>query len=166
MVLVGAALPPRKDVAKNFEALKQGLARHGLQLGKTIAREGAVIGRPVSLNQVYTGAGGVALLGEAAGWISPSSAEGISYAFKSAHCMSEALKDGLTGFNARYARNTRKMSLNIVLKNLKSPFMYNPLLRKAILRSGIKSVKVVGPSLHQRLSKNVILTNSTPKQNK
>jgi len=78
----------------------------------------------------------------------------------------EALQDGLTGFNARYARNTRKMRLNIVLKNLKSPFMYNPLIRKAILRSGIKSVKVVGPNLHQRIYKNVIFTNSTPKQNR
>jgi len=115
---------------------------------------------------IGAGADGVALLGEAAGWVSPSSAEGISYAFKSAHCMSEALQDGLTGFNARYARNTRKMRLNIVLKNLKSPFMYNPLIRKAILRSGIKSVKVVGPNLHQRIYKNVIFTNSTPKQNR
>lgn len=145
MILVGAALPPRKDVVKKFEQLKQSLTRQGLLLGKTVAREGAVINRPLSLSQIYTGAGGVALLGEAAGWISPSSAEGFSYAFKSARCMGEALNPGLAGFNYRYARNTRKMRLNIVLKNLKSPLMYNNLLRKVILRSGIRSVRVVGP---------------------
>ena len=82
MTLVGAALPPRKDIAGKFEKMKRGLTRHGLQLGKTLAREGAVINRPVRLSQIYTGAGGVALLGEAAGWISPSSAEGFSYAGK------------------------------------------------------------------------------------
>ena len=144
MILVGAALPPKKDVVKKFNQLKQGLTRQGLQLGKTIAREGAVINRPVSINQIYTGAGGIALLGEAAGWISPSSAEGFSYAFKSARCLAEALCRGLAGFNNRYARNTRNLRVNIVLKNLKSPFMYNNLLRKMILRSGINSVKVIG----------------------
>jgi flavin-dependent dehydrogenase len=126
--------------------LKLGLARQGLQLGKTIAREGAVINRPVSINQIYTGTGGVALLGEAAGWISPSSAEGISYAFKSARCLGEALNEDPAGFSRRYARKTRNMRFNIILKNLKSPLMYNKLFRRAILRSGVNSVDVVSPA--------------------
>ena len=62
-----------------------------LAVGKTIARESAVINRPVSTSPIYNGAGGVALLGEAAGWISPSSAEGFSYAFKSARCLGDIL---------------------------------------------------------------------------
>ena len=144
MILVGAALSPRNDVVKKFEQLKQGLVRQGLRLGKAIAREGAVINRPLSLNQIYTGTGGVALLGEAAGWISPSSAEGLSYAFKSARHLAEALNEDPSGFNQRYARKTRNMRLNIILKNLKSPLMYHKLLRRLILRSGIKSVNVVG----------------------
>ena len=144
MILVGAALCPRNDVVKKFEQMKQGLVRQGLQLGKVIAREGAVINRPLSLNQIYTGTGGVALLGEAAGWISPSSAEGLSYAFKSARHLAEALSEGPSGFNQRYARKTRSMRLNIILKNLKSPLMYHKLLRRLILRSGINSVNVVG----------------------
>jgi len=113
-------------------------------LGRTVASQGAVINRPVRINQIYTGAGGVALLGEAAGWISPSSAEGFSYAFESARCLAAALGHGPDGFNNRYARNTRDLRFNIVLKNLKSPFMYNNLLRKMILRSGFNSVKVIG----------------------
>jgi len=144
VILVGAALSPQKDAVKKFNQLKQGLTRQGIQLGRTLARQGAVINRPLSINQINTGAGQIALLGEAAGWISPSSAEGFSYAFKSARCLAEALDDGLAGFNNRYARNTRNLRFNIVLKNLKSPFMYNNLLRKMILRSGINSVKVLG----------------------
>jgi len=144
VILVGAALSPQKDAVKKFNQLKQGLTRQGIQLGRTLARQGAVINRPLSINQINTGAGQIALLGEAAGWISPSSAEGFSYAFKSARCLAEALDDGLAGFNNRYARNTRNLRFNIVLKNLKSAFMYNNLLRKMILRSGINSVNVLG----------------------
>ena len=44
-----------------------GAASRVRRLGKAVAREGAVINRPASLNQIYAGAGGVALLGEAAG---------------------------------------------------------------------------------------------------
>ena len=145
MILVGAALRPRNDVAGKFKQMKQGLIRQGLQLGKAVAREGAVINRPVSLSQIYTGTGRVALLGEAAGWISPSSAEGVSYAFKSARYLAEALIEDPVSFNQRYARKTRKMRLNIILKNLKSPLMYNKLLRRIILRSGVNSVNVIDP---------------------
>lgn len=144
MILVGVALRPKKDVAGKFKKIKQSLARQGLLLGRTVAKEGAVINRPLAINQIYTGAGGTALVGEAAGWISPSSAEGFSYAFKSARCLAEALHHGLAGFNSRYARNTRSLRINIFLKNLKSPFMYNNLLRKLILGSGLNSVKVIG----------------------
>ena len=143
MILVGAALSPRNDVVKKFKQMKQGLVRQGLQLGKTIAREGAVINRPVSLSQIYTGTGGVALLGEAAGWISPSSAEGISYAFKSARYLAEAFNQDPAGLHQRYARKTRNMRFNIILKNLKSPFMYNKWLRRIILRSGVNNVNVI-----------------------
>jgi len=144
MLLVGAALSPKRDVVKKFNQMKESLTRQGLQLGKTIAREGAVINRPVSINQINTGCGGAALLGEAAGWISPSSAEGLSYAFKSALHLAEALYQGPTGFNRRYARNSLNLRFIIFLKNMKSPFMYNKLLRKMILRSGINSVQVLG----------------------
>jgi len=72
----------------------------------------------------------------------PARPKGSGYAFKSARCLAEALYPGLAGFNNRYARNTRNLRFKIVLKNLKSPFMYNNLLRKMILRSGINRVKV------------------------
>ena len=142
LILVGAALPPRNDALKKFAHLKACLQRQGILLGRTIAREGAMINRPVRLQQIHTGTKGVGLLGEAAGWISPSSAEGLSYALKSARELADALDSGTEGFQRRYARNTRRLRLNILLKNLKSPFMYNALLRKWIMRCGVRSVEV------------------------
>ena len=101
--------------------------------------------RPTSTRQICTGAGGIALAGEAAGFISPSSCEGLSYAFRSAEALAESLLPGIEGFEARYAENTRDLHTNILVKNLKSPFMYNNLLRQTVMKAGISSLKVCAP---------------------
>jgi flavin-dependent dehydrogenase len=88
---------------------------------------------------------GVALLGEAAGWISPSSAEGLSYAFKSALLLAEALRTNPDGFEKRYHEKTKELRRNIFLKNLKSRFIFNPNLRKAVMRSNLQSMKMYQP---------------------
>ena len=98
--------------------------------------------RPVKTQQLATGKEGIALLGEAAGWISPSSAEGLSYAFRSAFLLAQALNTGPDGFEKRYHDLTRKLRTNIFLKNLKSQFIFNPGLRKVIMRSGLQSMEV------------------------
>ncbi|NLG83852.1 MAG: colicin M resistance protein CbrA, partial [Firmicutes bacterium] len=84
------------------------------------------------------------LVGEAAGWISPSSAEGLSYAFRSALALAASLAGGPEGFLARYRAATFGLRRNILFKNLKSPAMYLPPLRRAILAAGIGSVPVIG----------------------
>jgi flavin-dependent dehydrogenase len=92
-----------------------------------------------------TGERGIALIGEAAGWISPSSAEGLSYAFRSAVMLAEALRSTPDGFEKRYYEKTRALRRNIFLKNLKSHFIFNPNLRSAVMRSGLQSVKIYRP---------------------
>ena len=58
------------------------------------------------------------VVGEAAGWISPSSAEGLSYAFRSALMLAEALQTTPHDFEKRYYQKTRALRRNIVLKIL------------------------------------------------
>jgi flavin-dependent dehydrogenase len=94
----------------------------------------------LNVSRIYNGKNNIALIGEAAGWISPSSAEGISYAFRSAVALAEALETGLKDFPGRYAGKTKGLRMNILLKGLKSPFLYGPLLRKLVMKSGIKSM--------------------------
>ena len=142
MLLLGAAIPYRNEVNKRFNLLKRKLANYGFRLGPAVKREGTLILRPMHLNQIYTGANGVALIGEAAGWISPSSAEGLSYAFKSALACAQSLAQEEPDFLKTYRRNAAGMLLNIRLKNLKSPFMYHPGLRKIIMQSGLMSMDV------------------------
>jgi geranylgeranyl reductase len=141
-LLIGAALPYKKKAAERFALLKTKLQNYGMQYGKTVFREGTLILRPLRQNQLSIGRNRIALLGEAAGWISPSSAEGLSYAFKSALMLSDALRSTPDGFEKRYQEKTRQLRKNIFLKNLKSIFIFNPVLRKLIMNSGLQSITV------------------------
>ena len=104
--------------------------------------------RPRSGSEICLGQGNVALIGEAAGWISPSSAEGLSYAFRSAVGLAGAMADGLdAGLNAgvseRYRRQVWPMFANLAVKRIKCPVLYQPLLRRAVMYSGCGAVRVV-----------------------
>jgi len=141
-LIVGAALEPHTDTAGKMARLREVLAAHGVRLGRFIKREGSLLLRPERVGQLCPGGGQVALLGEAAGWISPSSAEGLSYAFRSAIALADALRDGPDGAAGRYCRHTGSLRRNILLKLMKSPFMYAPWLRGVIMRSGLQGVDV------------------------
>jgi len=146
-LVIGAAFPLREGTAARFTRLKETLKRNGFQFGKTVWREGAVILRPMSTAQLCTGTGQdrVAFIGEAAGWVSPSSAEGISYAFRSARSLAEALHATPVGFEKRYRENIRNLRKNIALKILKAHFIFNPALRKVVMKSGLQSVRPYRP---------------------
>ena len=144
-LIIGAALRPKAETTEKFRRLKSKLKDRGFQFGKTVWREGAYILRPSSIQQVSTGTKGIALLGEAAGWISPSSAEGLSYAFRSALMLAEALRPTIDGFEKRYQQKSRALRRNIFLKILKSYFIFNSRLRKVIMKSGLQSMKVYQP---------------------
>ena len=144
-LIIGAALHPKQKTSEKFNLLKSKLKHRGFEFGKTVWREGAFILRPVETRQVSTGKKGIALLGEAAGWISPSSAEGLSYAFKSALFLAEALRTKPDGFEKRYYERTKELRRNIFLKNLKSHFIFNPTLRKSVMRSNLQSMQMYQP---------------------
>ncbi len=144
-LVIGAALGPRRRTNSKFELLKSKLKAHGFEFGETVYREGAYILRPVRTSQISTGTTGVALLGEAAGLISPSSAEGLSYAFKSALVLARVLREKPDGFEKRYRRKIGEFKRNIFVKNLKSHFIYDPPLRTIVMRTGLRSMQV-----HQR----------------
>jgi geranylgeranyl reductase len=142
-LIVGSAIDVRHEVPEKFKLLKKKLVRYGFRFGETRTRKGALILRPVRLSQLYTGNKGVALIGESAGWISPSSAEGLSYAFKSAVLLAEALKKDVVTAPQRYHSSVQSLRRNIALKQLKSPFMYNSVLRRIVMKLGISSIKIV-----------------------
>lgn len=139
-LIIGAALDPRDGASEKFRRLKGRLPEFGFRLGKTVWREGAWLCRPRRTSQVWTGGGGVGLIGEAAGWISPSSAEGLSYAFRSAMLLADAVGGSREGFERRYHEGSGCLRRNILLKNLKSHFIFNPALRRLVMRSGLSAL--------------------------
>ncbi len=161
-LIIGAALEPRHAASRKFELLKDRLKGFGFDFGKVLYKESAHILRPVRTSQICTGAAGVALLGEAAGLISPSSAEGLSYAFKSALILSQVLCETLEevprlcsgrlrahgcagvlgGFENRYQKKMGQFKRTIFIKNLKSHFIYGRLLRRIVMTTGLDSMQV------------------------
>ncbi|OQB25167.1 MAG: putative oxidoreductase [Firmicutes bacterium ADurb.Bin182] len=138
-LLFGTALRPGKNAKDKHELLKTKLSGT-FHFGNRIKTEGAYINRPKKTSQFCAGKDKIALTGEAAGAISPSSAEGISYALRSSLYLAQSLEQGIDGFLDRYNRKAEDIKLNIFLKNLKSPAMYNPLLRQLIMKSGLGSI--------------------------
>ena len=143
-LIVGSAIPAKTRVRERFALLIDKLRKIGLPLDQEVLREAAQIVRPRSLRALCPSVGTlpIVLLGEAAGQISPSSAEGISYAMRSAVALADALIPGIDGFQRRYKRNLRQLYFNLMLKLVKRPAMYSPYLRKIILKTGLTAIDV------------------------
>lgn len=142
-VILGSALLPGRDVPEKFASLRNKLRKYGYDFDKPIRRNASYLYRPLSTRQLCVPKGRIALVGEAAGFISPSSAEGMSYAFKSSLALARALEPGIDGYEKRYMKNLQPLRRNIILKNLKSPAMYNSSLRKLAMKSGLLSIDIV-----------------------
>ncbi|HPJ69673.1 MAG TPA: FAD-binding protein [Candidatus Mcinerneyibacteriales bacterium] len=141
-LLVGSALPPGEGARQKFEGLVDRLKGEGMITGEPVKKESAFINRPRDMKSIRTHRGEVAFTGEAAGFISPSSAEGISYAIKSGLLLAESINTSFPCFQKVYRNKTAGLKFNIWLKNRKLPFMYNRALRRLILASGIFSMKI------------------------
>lgn len=144
-IAVGAALPPGPGAAARFARLVATLEERGLRLGSSLGREGAMLYRPRRRRHLATGCGRVALVGEAAGFVSPSSAEGLSHALRSGAALAAALAPGLEGWAARYRAATAGVRRELLVKTVKAPLLFWPLIRRAVMRSGLGSVPVGEP---------------------
>lgn len=144
--LVFGAAFPRENSSQAYALLRERAQAFGFVLDDAIRTEACQVLRPERLSDFRLGVPeGVFLLGEAAGFISPSSLEGMSYALDSAEVLA-------TIFNAeaqnicpetifkRYRAGTRKIRFKLLSKILKNPFMYNPILRTLVMKSGITAL--------------------------
>lgn len=131
---------PQDDCRERFERQKEKLKSLGIKFSEPVKTEACIVLRPSSFFDFCTGSGGAFLIGEAAGFISPSSLEGISYAMESADMLSLALK--ADDPSAAYRQMTLGLRLKLTLKMLKCPFMYHPLLRRLVMKSGLQSIEM------------------------
>ena len=143
MFLYGGSFAPEK-CREMFEKQKQRVAgRYGFSFPVPLRTEACEVFRPTRLRDFVTGRDGAFLIGEAAGFISPSSFEGISSAILSATYLARALGCGDPDRAARrYRRTAAKLKMKLRLKCFKRLFMYVPILRRAVMRSGLMAIRM------------------------
>lgn len=139
--IYGGAFEP-KDCRMMFEIQKQRLSDYGFKFGEILKTEACVVLRPKSPFDVCAGKNNAFLIGEAAGLISPSSLEGISFAVNSAKILADILNQNKKSAVKVYEKKLIPMRIKIFTKVLKCPFMYVPALRKLIMKSGFSSIKI------------------------
>ncbi len=138
----------RENGREGFEAQKRKLEALGIVSGHVLSspikREACLVSRPTLWGGITAGGNGAFLIGEAAGLISPSSFEGISYALLSAEALAAAMNECENGaaILRRYKKGILTLKLKIWIRCLKRPFMYNKLLRRAVMKSGVTAIKI------------------------
>lgn len=133
----------KKNCRTKFEEQKTRLKKFGFNFDNPLKTEACIVLRPNSFADFSCGKDGVFLIGEAAGYISPSSFEGISWGFNSAITLAKIINSNTKNPNKIYTRKTFKIRFKLFLKILKCPFMYNPFLRKMVMNSGLSSIKII-----------------------
>jgi flavin-dependent dehydrogenase len=143
MALFGGAF--RRDGCLDaFTEQKSRLEAHlGHSFGEPVHREGCFVASPRKWRDFLVGKAGVYLCGEAAGFISASSFEGISSAILSGKLLAESFLDGQSAEEILrlYRRKTLGLRLKLWCKIPKMRILCSPTLRSLIMRSGVQSVK-------------------------
>ena len=135
---------PAHGAREAFERQKARLAERGFRFGEVLRTEACQVVRPSGPSDIHCGRDGGFLIGEAAGFISASSLEGISFAFDSARILADVLNGfGLGPDSAkRYVRATGSLRRKVIAKVGKAHVIDSPTLRGAIMRSGIGAIRM------------------------
>lgn len=141
-LIFGGAYPSTNSRLRFEEQKRKLQAKYNMNLSNPVKTESCLVMRPKKLKHFFLGHDRTFLVGEAAGFVSPSSLEGISYAIKSAVILTDILNNDQQNHAKVYRRKTRIMRLGLYFKNIKNLFIYQPLLRKIVMKSGIQSIKV------------------------
>ena len=141
-VIFGTAIEEGKSAQKYHDLQKEKLKKYGYDLSQPIKKEGCHLLGSLSSKDICLGEGDVALIGEASGLVSPTSAEGISYTMLSADALGRAILEDKENFLELYERNAKYLQKNIDAKMRKYPAIYNQTLRKVIFKLGMGAIKV------------------------
>lgn len=133
---------PKKTANQYFENLKKKLTQQGFIFGEPHKTEKCLVIYPNRFRDFYTGNENIFLIGEAAGFISASSLEGISYALDSAEILSKILNSTDPDPNKRYYFKTLPLRLKLYSKIVKAKILTTPFWRKLIMKSKIQHINM------------------------
>lgn len=136
---------PEKTAKSAFEKQKERLSAYGWRFGAPIQTEACFVLRPKNGKEFCFGKENVFLIGESAGFVSPSGLEGISSALISGKDLSYAFNSSngdTKKIRSIYRKKANKIKRRMLLKLLKCIPMYVPFFRKIVMKTGITSVEV------------------------
>ena len=140
-LILGTILKKGKGSWDKFHQLEERVKSEGIDINDIIRDEGTFIRVP-KWNEYFMAKDRIALIGEAAGLISASSSEGISYALISGYYLADSInKKGIKSGIIDYCKRTESIRMKLNLKILKGKLMYNSFIRKFIIMSGVFSNK-------------------------
>ena len=133
-----------KGCRQSFEKQKSRLESFlGNCFGSAVKTEACLVSSPRKMKDFCTGKDEIYLLGEAAGFISSSSFEGLSSAMYSGKALADAFaKSNKSKYIQKtYRKNTRFLRLKLRVKAIKRILLCTPFIRKIIMKSGIQSIQ-------------------------
>ena len=142
-VLFGGAFG-RDGCRKAFEQQKERVEEFlGNKFGPPIKTEACLVSSPRKAKDFILGADGVFLVGEAAGFISSSSFEGISSAILSGKALAESFAGSMNcnSILKSYKKRSLKLRIKLYFKKPKRFVICSPLLRFLVMKSGIQTIK-------------------------
>lgn len=133
-LIIGSALKKGSDVKDKMEILKNKLKEKLDISGKVFKKESAIMSRPESKRDIFLGKDRVFLIGEAAGFISPSTGEGISFALRSGYNCARAINEDSKNALSLYKKFSKNLLNEIKEKTNKSNIFSSPRKRKEIFK--------------------------------
>lgn len=143
-LIYGGAFDIKNSKDKFFEQKNRLSKFLNVDLNESVKREACLVYRPKRFKDFVTGKDGAYLIGEAAGFISASSFEGISSAIKSADILSKIIikNDNINKITKLYRFKTINFKIKLRLKVIKRWFMYTSIVRNIIMMLGIDTIKI------------------------
>jgi flavin-dependent dehydrogenase len=133
-----------KGGAAAFARQKQSLERMGVRFSDRVKREACLVCRLRSPRDIRLGQGRALLLGEAAGFVSPSSFEGISGALCSAYILSRIFNAGAADVLRAYKKAAFPLRVRYLWKIVKADILCSRLLRRLIMKSRLRHIEIDG----------------------
>ena len=134
----------RNGCRESFEKQKKQLEKYlGIEFGEPVKKEACLLTNPKRAGDILCGKPGAYLLGEAAGFITADSFEGISSALHTGRMLGEAFAEGKNHEDILkiYKAKTQKQRRKIRYRIFKMRLLCSPTFRHLIMKSGIKSFK-------------------------
>lgn len=135
--VVGSALPIQ-DANRKFNLLEKMLSKT-IKLSRNIEIEAALLSRPQSKNDISLGKDNIFLVGEAAGMVSSSFGEGISFALRSSQNLAKALNEDFESPRSNYNAICSPLIEELCNKIKKAELLSNPKTRVDFLKSNSNS---------------------------